>query len=84
VIEAGSSPELREVVAGLAALTEAVGSLTEVQARNTLLLEHLVGTVAKEPGEGQELHNLLATLVVALQDLPARIEAAVTRSVQAG
>jgi len=84
VIEAGSSPELREVVAGLAALTEAVGSLTEVQARNTLLLEHLVGTVAKEPGEGLELHKLLAMLVVALQELPTKVEAAVTRSVQAG
>ena len=84
MIEAGSSPELREVAAGLVALTEAVGSLTEVQARTTLLLEHLVGTVAKEPGEGQELHKLLATLVVALQELPARVEAAVTRGVQAG
>ncbi len=84
MIEAGSSPELREVAAGLAALTEAVGSLTEVQARNTLLLEHLVGTVAKEPGEGLELHKLLAMLVVALQELPTKVEAAVTRSVQAG
>lgn len=84
MIEAGSSPELREVAAGLAALTEAVESLTEVQARNTMLLEHLVGTVAQEPGEGQELHKLLATLVMALQELPAKVEAAVTRGVQAG
>ena len=81
MMELGSSPELREVVDGLASLTRAVGSLIEVQAGNTKLLEYLAGAVAQEPDEGQELHKALAKLVLTLQRLPAEVEAAVARGI---
>lgn len=84
MIELGSSPELREMVEALQALTQAVGSLTEIQAKNTKLLEYVASSVAREPEEGEDLQEVIAELVLTLKQLPAKVEAAVARGVQAG
>lgn len=84
MIELGSSPELREMTEALQALTQAVGSLTEIQAKNTKLLEYLASSVAREPEEGEDLQGVIEELVQTLRQLPAKVEAAVARGIQAG
>jgi len=85
VIELGSSPELHEIIGMLQGLTRAVGALTEVQAKNTKLLEYLAGSVTTDdPEEGQDLRKLIADLVLSLKQHPAEMEAAMRRGLQAG
>ncbi len=82
VIEAGSSPELREVREGIAALSRAVLELVGVQEHNTKLLERLVERVDEEP-EGEPVREVLAQILTTLNRLPAQIEQAVVQGMRA-